>query len=168
MDGLSRFRWSRGLRGKSAAAGLQGLRVRIPQVAWILSLVNVVTCPIEVCARGRLLVHRSPIDCVCHWVWSRAKITICTSSVQIENVRLGRITSLYTSFVSLLLFFYFLFLECVMKITLLTSPLYQAMSFVWNNLFVQLRIGLHLYISITPTGTYYWLEDLKYIFGICK
>jgi len=42
------------------------------------------------------------------------------------------------------------------------------MGLVRNHLFAQLRISLHLYISIIPIGTYYWLEDLKSIFGICK
>lgn len=57
-----------------------------------------------------------------------------------------------------------------MKINLLTSTLYHGMGLVWNNLFVQLRIGiyLYLYICIIPIGSYYWLEDLKSIFGICK
>lgn len=106
MDDLSRSRWSRGVRRKSAVADLLGWRVRIPQVAWILSLVNIVTCPVEVSATGWLLVQRSPTDCVFvyvrHWVWSRAKISIYASSVKVENVRLGRIVSLDTSFISVL------------------------------------------------------------------
>ena len=55
-----------------------------------------------------------------------------------------------------------------MKINIVTSTPYQAMGLVWNNLFVQLRIGLHLYISIIPIGTHYWLKDLKSIDDICK
>jgi hypothetical protein len=35
MDHFSRSRWPRGLRGKSAAARLLGLRVPIPPGAWV-------------------------------------------------------------------------------------------------------------------------------------
>jgi hypothetical protein len=52
------------LRG-SNAAGLLGLRVRIPPWAWMVVFVNVVCCQVEVSATGRSLVQRRPIECVC-------------------------------------------------------------------------------------------------------
>jgi hypothetical protein len=45
-----------------------------------LSLVNVVCCEVEFSASGRSLVQRSPIECVCHWVWSGATVTLYTYS----------------------------------------------------------------------------------------
>ena len=43
--------WPRGLKRWSAAARLLGLRVRIPPDA-LMSVVNVVCCQVEVCARA--------------------------------------------------------------------------------------------------------------------
>ena len=64
MDRLSRSRWPRGLRCKSTAAELLGLRVQIPPGAWMS--VPGERCDLsEVFATGRLLVQRSPTDCVC-------------------------------------------------------------------------------------------------------
>jgi len=57
-----RFQWPRGLRCRSAAARLLGLRVRIPPVAWT-SVVSVVCCQVEVSAMSWSLVQRSPTDC---------------------------------------------------------------------------------------------------------
>jgi hypothetical protein len=54
------------LRRGSAAARLLGLRVRIPPGwggAWILFLVNVVCCQVEVSTTGWSLVQRSPTEC---------------------------------------------------------------------------------------------------------
>ena len=111
MDHLSQSRWPRGLKCKSAAAVLLGLRV-FPHVAWILSLVNVVTCQKEIFAAGRLLVHRIPTDCVCLGVCVRVSLRVVTRKnnplhiqcVWVEKVGLGRNISAYTSFCSLLFF----------------------------------------------------------------
>ena len=47
-------------------SGLLGLRVRILSAACMcLSLVIDVCCQVEVTARGRLLVQKSPAECVC-------------------------------------------------------------------------------------------------------
>ena len=53
---------SRTLRRKPVAARLLGLRVRIPQWAW-MSLFSVVCFQVEVFATGRSLVTWSPIKC---------------------------------------------------------------------------------------------------------
>ena len=59
-----RSQWPRGLRRRSAAARLLGLRVRIPPVAWMfVCLVSVVCCQVEVSATSLSLVQRSPTDC---------------------------------------------------------------------------------------------------------
>ena len=42
---------------------LQRLGVRNIPGAWILSLVSVACCQVEVCATGRSLVQRSPTEC---------------------------------------------------------------------------------------------------------
>jgi hypothetical protein len=46
----SRSQWPRGLRGGSAAARLLGLCVRITMGAWMMSVVSVVCCKVEVSA----------------------------------------------------------------------------------------------------------------------
>jgi hypothetical protein len=53
----------RGLRRGSAAARLLGLWVRIPQCAWMLSLVSVVYYQVEVSASRTSPVQRSPTEC---------------------------------------------------------------------------------------------------------
>jgi hypothetical protein len=50
MQGDGRSQWPRGLRRGSTAARLLGLWVRIPPRAWILSVVSVVCCQVEVSA----------------------------------------------------------------------------------------------------------------------
>ena len=60
-----RSQWPRGLRRRSAAALLLRLWVRIPPGAWMLSVVSVVCCQVEVSATGWSLVQRSPTDCGC-------------------------------------------------------------------------------------------------------
>jgi hypothetical protein len=55
-------KWPRGLRRGSAAARLLGLRDRIPPEAW-KSVVSVVCCQAEVCAKSWPLVQRSPTKC---------------------------------------------------------------------------------------------------------
>jgi len=52
-----------GLRRELTAAGLLELRVRIPPGAWMLSLVSVVCCQVQVSATGRSRVQRSPTEC---------------------------------------------------------------------------------------------------------
>jgi hypothetical protein len=57
-----RSQWPRGLRRRSAAARLLGFWVRIPPGAW-MSVVNVVSCQVEVSTSGWSLVQRSPTEC---------------------------------------------------------------------------------------------------------
>jgi len=57
-----RSQWPRGLRRRSAAARLLGFWVRIPPEAW-MSVVNVVSCQVEVSTSGWSLVQRSPTEC---------------------------------------------------------------------------------------------------------
>ena len=57
-----RSKWSRGLRCRSAAARLLRFWVRIPPGAW-MSVVSVVCCQVEISARSRSLVQRSPTEC---------------------------------------------------------------------------------------------------------
>ena len=59
----SRFHWPRGLRRRSVAAPLLDLWVRIPSGTWMLSLVRVVYCHVEVSATGRSPDQRSSTDC---------------------------------------------------------------------------------------------------------
>ena len=47
----------------SAAAGLLGLRFRIPPGLWHLSLASIMCCQVEVFATGHSLVQRSPTEC---------------------------------------------------------------------------------------------------------
>ena len=62
-NGTGRSQWPRGLRRGSVAARLPGLWVRIPQCAWMLSLVSVVYCPVEVSESRKSPVQRSPTEC---------------------------------------------------------------------------------------------------------
>jgi hypothetical protein len=55
------FQCLRGLKRGSAVFRLLGLRVRIPQGAWMS--VGVVCCQVEVSATGWSLVQRSPTEC---------------------------------------------------------------------------------------------------------
>jgi len=57
--------WSRGLRRRSSTARLLKLWVRIPPVAWMLSVVSVsvVYCQVEVSATSWAVIHRSPTEC---------------------------------------------------------------------------------------------------------
>jgi len=50
--------WPRGIRRRSAALLLLGLRVRISPRAWI----SFVSCQVEVCTTVRSLVQRSPTE----------------------------------------------------------------------------------------------------------
>jgi hypothetical protein len=59
----SRSRWPRSLRRGSAAAGLPGLRFRIPPGHGCLSLVSVVCCQVEVSATGWSLVQSNTTEC---------------------------------------------------------------------------------------------------------
>ena len=65
-----RTRWPCGLRRRSPASLLLGLRLRIP--SGCLSVVTVVCCKVEVSETGRSLVQRSPIERVfvieCHQI----------------------------------------------------------------------------------------------------
>ena len=63
--------WPSGLRWRSAADRLLGLRVRIPRELWMSASCECrVCCQVEVTATGRSLVQRSPTDsCVCNWMW---------------------------------------------------------------------------------------------------
>jgi hypothetical protein len=54
-----RYRWPRLQRHRSAAAHLQGLRVRIPPGKWMF----VVCCQVEVSATSCSTVQISPTDC---------------------------------------------------------------------------------------------------------
>jgi hypothetical protein len=54
--------WPRGLKRRSAAARLLGLRVWIPSEAW-MSLLSVLCCQVEASATGWWLFHRSPTEC---------------------------------------------------------------------------------------------------------
>jgi len=49
---ISRSQWPRGLRRRSAAACLLGLRVRILPAHGCLSVMNVVCCQVEVSVRS--------------------------------------------------------------------------------------------------------------------
>jgi len=59
-----RSRWPCGIRHRSGAAHLLGLRVSNPAGS-CMSLMNVVCCQVEVSAKGRSLVQTSPTECVC-------------------------------------------------------------------------------------------------------
>jgi hypothetical protein len=72
-----RYQWQRRLRRGSAAAGLMGLRVRIPLGAWTLSLVCVVCCQIQASATGQSLVQRSPTEYV--------RVGVCVSVIGCKN-----------------------------------------------------------------------------------
>jgi len=64
---LSRSRWPRGLRLGFLAACFLGLRVRIlpgAEMSLSLSLAIVVCCQMQVSAKGRSLVQRSPTEWV--------------------------------------------------------------------------------------------------------
>jgi len=60
---ISRSQQPRGLRRRSAAASLLRLWVRIPPGSWILSVVSVVCCQVEVSAKLWSCAQRSPTDC---------------------------------------------------------------------------------------------------------
>ena len=60
-DYISRSQWPRGLRGRSVAARLLRLWVRIPPGTW-MSVAGVVYCQVEVFATSRSLVQRIPTD----------------------------------------------------------------------------------------------------------
>jgi hypothetical protein len=59
---FSRSQWPHGIRRRSAAERLLGLRVRIPLGAWTFVSCECLCCQVEVSATGRSLVHRSPTD----------------------------------------------------------------------------------------------------------
>jgi hypothetical protein len=65
QDSHSRSRWPRGFRRGSAAVRLLGVRVWIPPEHGYLSLVNVVSCQVEISATDRSLIQRSPTVCMC-------------------------------------------------------------------------------------------------------
>jgi len=61
---LGRPQWPRGLRRRSAAAGLLRLWFRIPPWAWIFVWCECcVCCQVEVSATSWSLVQRNPTDC---------------------------------------------------------------------------------------------------------
>jgi len=62
---MCRSQLPRGLKRESATACLLGLRVRIPPGAWMLSLVNVVCCQVEVSAKSRSLAKGVLPSLVC-------------------------------------------------------------------------------------------------------
>jgi hypothetical protein len=62
VTGGSPSRWLRVLSRGFAAARLLGLRIRIPPEAWILSVVSVVCCQVEVSATDRSHVQRNPTE----------------------------------------------------------------------------------------------------------
>ena len=64
---IGRSQWSRGLRQGPTTARLLGLRVRMPSEAWRFVSFECCVCQVEVSATGRLLIQRSPTECV---VWS--------------------------------------------------------------------------------------------------
>jgi hypothetical protein len=65
--------WPRVLRRGSAAARLQGFRVRIPPRAWFLSLLSVVCCHVEVSVTGA----RAACVCVCARARAHACVCVC-------------------------------------------------------------------------------------------
>jgi hypothetical protein len=60
---ISRSQRPRGLRRRSAAVHLLGLRFRIPPGPWTFVSCECSCCQVEVSATGRSLVQRSPTDC---------------------------------------------------------------------------------------------------------
>ena len=58
-----RFRWSRVLRRRSAAACLLGLQVPIPPVYGCPSRVSVMWCQVEISVSGWSLIQRCPTEC---------------------------------------------------------------------------------------------------------
>jgi hypothetical protein len=72
-------RWSRGLRLKSAASRLLGLRVRIPPGAWMSIFCEFVCFQVDVSATNRSLVQRSPLGC---------GVSVC--NLETSNVRWPR------------------------------------------------------------------------------
>jgi hypothetical protein len=74
-----RFLWSLGLGRRSPDACLLELRVRIPLDHGCLYLVNVVRCQVQVSAKGRSLVQRSPTE---------RDVSVC--DLETSNMRLPR------------------------------------------------------------------------------
>ena len=68
------FRWPHG----SPGARLLGLRVRIPPGHCCLSFVHVVSYQVELFAKGRSLVQRSPTVCVC--------VCVCVCVIRYNNL----------------------------------------------------------------------------------
>ena len=60
---IRQSQWPLGLKRSSSAARLLRLWVRIPPGAWMLSVVSVVFCQVEVSASDWSLVQGSPTDC---------------------------------------------------------------------------------------------------------
>jgi hypothetical protein len=54
---------------------------------------DVVRSQIQVSARGRSLVQRSPTECLCYWVWSRATVTLPTQNVFVDKVKTNKQTN---------------------------------------------------------------------------
>jgi hypothetical protein len=55
----------------------------------LVSAVSVVCCQVEVCARSRSLVQRSPTECVCVcvWVWVCARVCVCVCVIECDQVQ---------------------------------------------------------------------------------
>jgi hypothetical protein len=68
----SQSHWPRGLRSRSGAACLLGLRVRISPGGVDVCILRVLCChPVEAPATGRSLAQRNPTECGVSWVWSK-------------------------------------------------------------------------------------------------
>ena len=79
--------WPCRLRLQFAAACLLELRVSIPPGAWILSVVNVVCCQVEVSVMGQLLVERVPNDCECECVSVSSSVIRCNNNPSTTMIR---------------------------------------------------------------------------------
>jgi hypothetical protein len=70
--------FQRGLRAGFAVVSLLELRVPIPPVAWLFVFCWCCVLSGKVPATDQSPLHRSPTECVCHWLWSGATITFYT------------------------------------------------------------------------------------------
>jgi hypothetical protein len=84
---LHQSQWPRGLRRRSAAERLLGSWVRIPPVAWIFVSCECLCCQVEVSAKHRSLVQRSPTDCVCLSVIKQRRKKLDTYREWVEEVK---------------------------------------------------------------------------------
>jgi hypothetical protein len=130
-------RWPRGLRRRSMAARLLGLRIRIPPGAGCLSVVCVVCCQVEISATRWSLVQRSPTDCgVCVTECNLQTSTMRTRPTGVVELR--KINRLFIPAFFIIMWFVSLF-TCLIFITIYLFT-YEFIIYLFFMFIMYLRV----------------------------